>query len=85
MRERRENHRAGVDVGQVTLDELTLPALPAATELPPHRIDRREPRRGKKLGGPTPVLLRIRRAGQIDAFPSLHCSGLEYGHARIRD
>ena len=65
--ERREHRVAGVDVGEVALDDLALVPLRAPAEVAAHRVDRLPARRPHERGGAAAVLLRERRPGEIDA------------------
>src|SRR5919204_1232087 len=76
-RERGEDGVARVDVPQVRLDELGLVPLRPASVVAAHRIDRLPTACPGELRGTSPILLGIRRSGEVDAQ-----TGLQYWRCR---
>src|SRR3954451_6721315 len=72
--ERRENHRARVDVDEIALHDLTFVPFGRVAVVAAHRVDRLPAGRTREGGGASAELIRPGRPGEVDAW---HGSTLE--------
>ncbi len=81
-REGGENCVAGLDLGEITFDDLRLVTVRPAAEVPPHRVNRLPSDLVDEGYRPPTVLIGVRRAGKVYASHAPYSTGMESSRSR---